>query len=110
MVAVAIVALVLAAAARCLRPRQAGSDRPLGADRFSRRLAGARLSQQEAIQIAEKAHRGRGADPSRCEIGWVRFDTGKLWSILFDHVPSTPGGSIILIDDITGNAVVIPGE
>jgi len=72
MVAVALVALVLSATARYLRSKQAGGDGSLGVDQFSGRLAGARLSQQEAIHIAENTYRGRGADPGRCKVGWVR--------------------------------------
>jgi hypothetical protein len=110
MAAVGLVALILTPIAAWLESRQFRSGEALGAEGFAGRPSGARLSTREAIKIAESAFRKRGGDPGLCQIGWVRFDNGRIWSILFDDSPPTPGGCIIQIDDMTNEAILLPGE
>jgi hypothetical protein len=74
----------------------------------------ARLSAAEAIGIAKEAAVKHGSDLSRYEEPKAHFDFTDdmgLWLVLFDGKVARPGNHLmVVVDDQTGKARVVPGR
>ncbi len=110
MSAVGLVAIMLTPIAAWLESRRLRTGSPLVQVTVLCQPAEAKLSTQEAIRIAESTCRANGANPPPVGIASAHSVTGGLWCIRFESIPPSPGGPLILIDDVTKESLVIPGE
>jgi hypothetical protein len=74
----------------------------------------ARLSAAEATRIAKEAAVKHGSDLSTYEEPTAHFDFTDdmgLWIVLFDGKVARPGNHLmVVVDDQTGKASVVPGR
>jgi hypothetical protein len=76
---------------------------------------GARLTQEEVIQIAKDTAKSDGYDLGKynmtgCHYEFTRKD--NTWTVFFELKPPTPPGGhfMVLVDDRTKKATLVPGE
>jgi hypothetical protein len=78
------------------------------------KVDGARLSQAQVVRIAAEAatkHGYRLADYKDPEAHYQFTRKDKTWSVFYDGKVPTPGNHfLVVIDDQTGAARVMPGE